>query len=95
MERLVLKGLSENQGIHLDEIFSPVVKMSTIWHVLGLLATLDLEIKQLDMKTTCFYWLGGIMEQLEGFKVASREHLVCKLNKKLYGLKKAPQKWYK
>ena len=35
------------------------------------------------------------MEQPEGFMVACKEHLVCKLKKSLYGLKQAPRQWYK
>ena len=41
--RLVVKGFSHKQGIDFDEIFSPVVKMSSIGVFLGLVASLDLE----------------------------------------------------
>ena len=50
--RLVVKGFSQKQGIDINEIFSPVVKMSSIQVVLGLVASLDLELDQLDVKTT-------------------------------------------
>ena len=50
--RLVVKGFSQKKGIDFDEIFSPVVKMSSIRVVLGLAASLDLEIQQMDVKTT-------------------------------------------
>jgi ATP-binding cassette subfamily B (MDR/TAP) protein 1 len=96
--RLVVKGLAQKQGIDFDEIFSPVVKMSSIRVVIGMATTLDLEVEQLDMKTTFLH--GDLeeeiyMEQPEGFAVAGKEHLVCKLNKSLYGLKQAPRQWYK
>ena len=43
--RLVVKGFGQEKGIDFDEIFSPVVKMSSIRVVLGLAAVQDLEIE--------------------------------------------------
>lgn len=96
--RLVVKGFSQKKGINFDEIFSPVVKMSSIQVVLGLAASMDLEIEQLDVKTTFLH--GDLdeeiyMEQPEGFQVKGKENLVCCLKKSLYGLKQAPRQWYK
>ena len=56
------------KGIDFDEIFSPVVKMSSIRVVLGLAASLDLKIQQMDVKTA---FLHGDLdkEQPEGFAV--------------------------
>ncbi|KAL6342838.1 hypothetical protein AAG906_016857 [Vitis piasezkii] len=48
--RLVVKGFNQKKGIDFDEIFSPIVKMSSIRVVLGLAASLDLEIQQMDVK---------------------------------------------
>ena len=50
--RLVVKGFSQRKGIDFDEIFSPVVKMSSIHPILGLAASLNLEIDQINVKTT-------------------------------------------
>ncbi|CAL8169106.1 unnamed protein product [Prunus armeniaca] len=52
--RLVVKGFSKKKGIDFEEIFSPVVKMSSIRVVLGLAASLNLEIKQLDVTIAFF-----------------------------------------
>lgn len=41
--RLVVKGFAQKEGIDFTEIFSPVVKMSSIRVILGLVAALDLE----------------------------------------------------
>ncbi|PKI41916.1 hypothetical protein CRG98_037666 [Punica granatum] len=43
--RLVVKGFTRSQDVDFDEIFSPVVKMSSIIVVLGLAASLNLELE--------------------------------------------------
>ncbi|KAJ0796583.1 putative RNA-directed DNA polymerase [Helianthus annuus] len=96
--RLVVKGFSQRKGIDFDEIFSPVVKMSSIRVILGLATSLDLEVEQMDVKTAFLH--GNLdkeiyMEQPEGFQVKGKEDYVCKLQKSLYGLKQAPRQWYK
>ena len=96
--RLVVKGFGQKKGINFDEIFSPVVKMSSIRVVLGLTASLDLELEQLDVKTAFLH--GDLNEEIymsqpEGFEVKGEEHMVCKLKKSLYWLKQAPRQWYK
>lgn len=96
--RLVVKGFGQKKGIDFEEIFSPVVKMSSIRVVLGLAASMNLEIEQLDVKTAFLH--GDLeeeiyMEQPEGFTAKGKENLVCRLKKSLYGLKQAPRQWYK
>ena len=96
--RLVVKGFSQKKGVDFDEIFSPVVKISSIREVLGLATSLDLEIEQMDVKTAFLH--GDLdkeiyMEQSKGFTVKEKEDSVCKLKKSLYGLKQAPRQWYK
>ncbi|KAG6706623.1 hypothetical protein I3842_07G230600 [Carya illinoinensis] len=96
--RLVVKGFQQKQGIDYSEIFSPVVKITTIRMVLAMVATEDLFLEQLDVKTT---FLNGDLEediymhQPEGFVVQGKEGSVCRLKKSLYGLNKAPRQWYK
>ncbi|RVW39505.1 Retrovirus-related Pol polyprotein from transposon TNT 1-94 [Vitis vinifera] len=94
--RLVVKGFQQKEGIDYTEIFSPVVKMSTIRLVLGMVAAENLHLEQLDVKTTFLH--GDLEEDLymiqpEGFIVQGQENLVCKLRKSLYGLKQAPRQW--
>ena len=48
--RLVVKGFAQTKGIDFDEIFSPVVKMTSICTVLSIVATEDLYLEQLDVK---------------------------------------------
>ena len=47
--KLVVKGFAQKKGIDFDEIFSPVVKMTSIHTVLSLVATEDLHLEQLDV----------------------------------------------
>ena len=49
--RLHIKGLGQRKGIDFDEIFSHIMKMSSIRMVLALAASLDLDVEQMDVKT--------------------------------------------
>ena len=87
----------EKPRIDYDEIFSPVVRHTSIRPVLALVATWDLHLEQMDVKTTFLH--GDLEEQIymqqpEGFSQPRHEHLVFRLKKSLYGLKQSP-KWYK
>ena len=88
--RLVVKGFAQKKGIEYDEIFSPVVKMTSIRAILSLVATENLFLEQLDVKTAFLH--GDLeediyMHQPEGFEVKGKEGYVCKLKKSLYSLK--------
>jgi hypothetical protein len=92
------KGYSQRHGIDYDEVFSPVVRHTSIRAVLALVVDQDLELEQLDVKTAFLH--GNLeeeifMEQPEGFKQLGTENLVCRLKKSLYGLKQSPRQWYK
>lgn len=96
--RLVVKGYAQKEGIDFNEIFSPVVRLTTVRILLAMCATFDLHLEQLDVKTA---FLHGNLEgeiymlQPEGFEEKENENLICRLNKSLYGLKQAPRCWYK
>uniref|UniRef100_A0A5B7BYT4 Reverse transcriptase Ty1/copia-type domain-containing protein n=1 Tax=Davidia involucrata TaxID=16924 RepID=A0A5B7BYT4_DAVIN len=96
--RLVAKGYAQKEGIDYNEVFSPVVKHSSIRLLLALVAQYDLELAQLDVKTAFLH--GDLDEEIymaqpDGFKVTGKENWTCKLNKSLYGLKQSPRQWYK
>ncbi|KAF3661587.1 hypothetical protein FXO38_11598 [Capsicum annuum] len=82
--RLIVKGFNQKKIVDFNKIFSLVMKMSSIRVVLGLDASLDLEIEQIDVKTA---FLHGdldeeiLMEQPEGFKGEGKENYK---NKKLW-----------
>ncbi|RVW97571.1 Retrovirus-related Pol polyprotein from transposon TNT 1-94 [Vitis vinifera] len=95
--RLVAKGFTQKEGIDYTETFSPVSKKDSLRIILALVAHFDLELQQMDVKTT---FLNGeleeevYMKQPEGFPSSDGEQLVCKLKKSIYGLKQASRQWY-
>ncbi|KAG8486248.1 hypothetical protein CXB51_019547 [Gossypium anomalum] len=96
--RLVAKGYSQIPGVDFIDVFSPVVKHSSIRALLGIVAIHALEFEQLDVKTAFLH--GELeediyMQQQEGFTVSEKEDYVCLLKKSLYGLKQSPRQWYK
>lgn len=48
--RLVVKVFSQKKSIDFDKNFSLVIKISSIRVILGLVASMDLEMEQLDVK---------------------------------------------
>ena len=69
------------------------MKMTSIRIVLSISASMDLEVKQLDVKTLFLhidFEEEIYMQQWEGFVKKGKKHLVCRLKKSLYGLKQAP-----
>lgn len=96
--RLVVKGYAQKEGVDFNEIFSPVVRLTTVRVVLAMCATFDLHLEQLDVKTAFLH--GDLKDEIymlqpEGFEEKGKENLVCRLTKSLYGLKQAPRCWYK
>lgn len=96
--RLAAQGYSQRKGVDYDEIFSPVVRHTSIRVMLGLVACWDLYLEQMNVKTTFLH--GNLkkeiyMVQPEGFVKTGEEDSVCRLKKSLYDLKQAPRQWYK
>ncbi|KAH9779244.1 hypothetical protein KPL71_007654 [Citrus sinensis] len=77
--RLMARGFTQKEGIDFNEIFSPVVKHSSIRTMLAMVALFDLELEQIDVKTA---FLHGnleekiLMSQPEGFEENGYEDYV-------------------
>ncbi|KAL2248445.1 UNVERIFIED_CONTAM: Retrovirus-related Pol polyprotein from transposon TNT 1-94 [Sesamum indicum] len=80
--RLVAKGFTQEEGIDYNEIFSPVVKYTTISIILALTAHYNWELKQMDVKTAFLH--GDLDENIymcqpTGFVDDSKPDYVCLL----------------
>src|SRR5436189_933923 len=95
--RLVVKGYTQREGIDYEETFSPVVRFASLRAILAIVAKLDLELVQMDVKTA---FLHGeldeeiFMDQPEGFRSEGQESKVCRLKRSIYGLKQSSRQWY-
>lgn len=90
--RVVAVGFLQVHGVDFVETYAPVVNIITVRMLLGLTATMDLELHQMDVVTAFLY--GDLDEVPEGLRDPKRPDLVRKLLKSLYGLKQAPRQRY-
>ena len=70
--------------------------IKSIWILLSIVAYLDYEIWQVDVKTAFlneFLEEDIYMEQPKGFVSGTDIHKVCKLERSIYGLKQASRSW--
>ena len=95
--RLVAKGYAQTHRVDYDEIFAPVAKMTTVRTIVTLVGTKGWHLYQMDVKNA---FLQGeldeeaFMIQPLGFKSTKHLTAVYRLEKLLYGLKKAPRAWH-
>ena len=57
-----MKGFRQEYGVDFDEIFSPVVKMTTISFMLGVVAAENLELIEVEVKTAFLH--GDLQEEI-------------------------------
>jgi hypothetical protein len=90
--RLVAKGFTQREDIDYTVTFSLISYKDSLIIIMTLVAHYDLELHQMDVKTTFLNedLLENVyMAQPKGFIVKGKEHMGCRLKKSIYGLKQA------
>jgi hypothetical protein len=90
--RLMAKSFTQREDIDYNETFSSVSCKDSLRIIMTLVAYYDLELLQMDVKTT--FLNGDLLEniymtQSKGFTIKGKEHMGCHLRKSIYGLKQA------
>ena len=75
--RLVVKEFQRRESVDFIEIFSHVVKLTTIRSVLSIMAAEDLHLEQLDVKTAFFH---GDLEDRLIEQLANTPHALSSIN---------------
>jgi hypothetical protein len=94
--RLVAKGFSQKPGVDYGEVWAPVSQYKTLRTLLAVVATEDLHLHQLDIKTA---FLNGVveeelyMQQPLGYAGQGDER-VGRLRRTLYELKQTSRTWH-
>lgn len=94
---MVAKNYTQQESIDYDETFSSIVRLISTHLFLAIVAHLDLELYQMDVKIS---FLNGeldeeiYMQQLVCLIKRSQESKVCKLTISIYGLKLFSSQWY-
>jgi hypothetical protein len=86
----VAKDFTQREVIDYNETFSPVSCKDSFRIIMLLVAHYDLELHQMDVKTT--FLNGDLLEnvymtQSKDFTMKGKEHMRCHLRKSIYGLK--------
>ena len=90
----MIKGYKQTEGLDYFDSYSSITRINSIRMVLAIPTLRNLEVHQMNVKTT---FLNGdldeeiYMEKLKGFSTLRQQKKVCKLVKSLYGLQQVPK----
>ena len=93
---LVVLGNKQEYGVHYEENFSSVGKMTTVRMVISIAASQGWPLHHTDVKNAFLH--GDLKEDIymvlpHGLSSTSSLD-VCKLKQSLYGMKQAPRAWF-
>ena len=89
---MVAKDYTKEEGIDYENTFSPVVRVISVRLILAIVAHMDLELYQMDIKTILLNRELDeeiYMDQPLCFESKGQERKVCKFKRFIYGLKQA------
>jgi len=98
--RLVAQRFTQRSGIDVDKTYSPIVDGITFWYFISMAASMNLQMKLMDVVTTYLYGSLDVeiyMKVPEGITVPKpekRNMYSVKLQRSLYGLKQSGRMWY-
>src|SRR5699024_9013874 len=91
--RLVAKGCSQKYHVDYEEIYSPVVRHSSVRFLLALAIKNSWDVDHMDVETA---FLHANPEEQIYMQLPDDPYLggqICKLNKSVYGLKQSNRNW--
>ena len=94
--RFVAKGFTQRPGIDFTETFAPVMRKSSVRLLIAFACRNKMLIHHVDVKTA--YLNADLAEEIYidqpfGYETKTKDKLVCRLNKAIYGLKQSARCW--